>query len=111
VNPFPGRKIGDKLTKQEIISAIRLSICAEEEAVHLYDIIAEYASDKRVKKIMHDVAAEEQVHIGEFQALLELFESDEDEKLKEGEKEAAKKIKEEIERIATIIPEDIRSGI
>lgn len=94
VHPFPGKKVGDKVTKQELISAIRLSLCAEEEATHLYDTIAEYADDERVKKIMEDVATEEQVHAGEFQKLLDVLESDEVEKIEEGKKEAEDKIGE-----------------
>jgi rubrerythrin len=102
VHPFPGKNPGDKLTKQELISALRLSLCAEEEATHLYDTIAEYTDDERVKKIMKDVADEEQVHIGEFQKLLDLLEDDEVEKVEEGEKEAEEKM-EDIKRIADLI--------
>ena len=92
VHPFPGKKPGDKITKQEMISAIRLSLCAEEEATHLYDTIAEYVSDGRVKKIMEDVAGEEQVHAGEFQKLLKVLEKDETELLEKGEDEAGEKM-------------------
>jgi len=105
VHPFPGKNPGDKLTKQELISAVRLALCAEEEAVHLYDTIAEYTNDEKVKKIMKDVADEEQVHIGEFQKLLDLLEEDEVEKVEEGEKEAEEKM-EDIFHIAGMIDED-----
>ena len=94
VHPFPGKKPGDKITKQEMLSAIRLSLCAEEEATHLYDAIAEYVSDQRVKKIMEDVAGEEQVHAGEFQKLLKVLEDDEEELLQEGEGEAEEKMED-----------------
>jgi len=90
--PFPGKVPGDKITKQELISAVRLALCAEEEATHLYDTIAEYVDDEKVKKLMNDVADEEQVHIGEFQKLLNTLEEDEVEKVGEGEKEAEDKI-------------------
>ena len=69
VDPFKGKTPGDPLSNQEIISAVRLSLCAEEEATHLYNRIAEFVPDERVKKLMIDVAKEEQVHIGEFQKL------------------------------------------
>jgi rubrerythrin len=94
VHPFPGKSPGDPLTKQEVISAIRLSLCAEEEATHLYDTIADYVDDERVQKIMKDVATEEQVHAGEFQHLLNLLEEDEEESLDEGEQEAKEKLLE-----------------
>jgi rubrerythrin len=105
--PFPGKNPGDKITKQELISAIRLSLCAEEEATHLYDTIAEYTDDERVKKIMKDVADEEQVHIGEFQKLLGLLEDDEVEKVEEGEKEAEEKMEGfDPQNIAKYVTED-----
>lgn len=94
--PFPNKNPGDEITKQELISAIRLALCAEEEAIHLYDSIAEYSSDDRVKKIMKDVADEEQVHVGEFQKLLDLIEDDEVEKVEQGEEEAEEKMNEDI---------------
>lgn len=93
-HPFPGRVLGDTITKQELISALRLAVCAEEEATHLYNTIAEFVDDEKVVKIMLDVADEEQVHIGEFQKLLELTEADETEKVEEGKKEVDKKLKE-----------------
>jgi len=102
VHPFPGKNPGDKITKQELISALRLSLCAEEEATHLYDTIAEYADDEKIKKIMRDVADEEQVHIGEFQKLLDLYEDDEEENVGEGEGEAKKKMGTAKESISPI---------
>jgi len=115
VHPFPGKNPGDKLTKQEIISAVRLSLCAEEEATHLYDTIANYVSDEKVKKLMKDVADEEQVHIGEFQKLLKILEEDETEKVGEGEDEADDKLEtskgEEVEeslvKLAELLSEDV----
>lgn len=99
VNPFKHKKPGDEITKQELISAVRLSLCAEEEATHLYDTIAEYTDDERIKEIMRDVAAEEQVHIGEFQKVLKMLESDETEMLDKGEKEAEDKMQKIVDEI------------
>lgn len=92
VDPFPNKAPGDPISHQELVSALRLSIAAELEAAHLYDTIAEYTKDERVKKIMKDVADEEQVHAGEFQHVLELVESDEKEKMEEGVEEAKEKL-------------------
>lgn len=102
VHPFPGKNPGDPLTKTEIIRALRLSLCAEEEATQLYNSIAEYVDDPKIKKIMEDVADEEQVHIGEFQKLLNIYEEDEVEKLEEGFEEAEEKMKEsnELKKLA-----------
>ena len=92
VHPFPGKNPGDPLTKQEVIRALRLAVCAEEEATQLYDLIALYVEDERIKNIMRDVADEEQVHKGEFQKLLDIFEDDEVEKVEEGKQEAEEKM-------------------
>ncbi len=37
VNPFSGVVPDRKMTKQELIRAIRLNLAAEHEAIHLYD--------------------------------------------------------------------------
>ena len=103
VHPFPGKNPGDEITKQELISAIRLSLCAEEEATQLYDTISEYVTDEKVIKIMKDVADEEQVHVGEFQKLLKLLEDDEEEKVGEGEEEAEEKMESVPNQIAKLI--------
>jgi len=111
VHPFPGRVPGDKISKQELISALRLAICAEEEATHLYDTIAEFVDDENVVKIMLDVANEEQIHIGEFQKLLELTEADEVEKIEKGKQEAEEKLnkqsnelsEDEVEQILRVL--------
>jgi rubrerythrin len=104
VHPFPGKNPGDEISETELISALRLALCAEEEATHLYDTIAEYAKDLRVKEIMEDIASEEQVHIGEIQTLLDLFDDNEEEKLKEGGEEAE-------EKMESISPSDIAKFI
>jgi len=96
VNPFPGRKPGDTLTKREIISALRMALCAEEEAIHLYDMIAEFVNDEDVKKIMTDIADEEQIHVGEIQKLLKEKSDDETEMLDKGEGEVVDKIAAEL---------------
>ena len=92
VHPFPGKNPGDPLTNEEIIRALRLSLCAEEEATQLYDLIAEYVDDKRISKIMKDVANEEQVHKGEFQKLIDIFVDDEETLVEEGKQEAEEKM-------------------
>jgi rubrerythrin len=105
-NPFPGLKPGEKPSKQDILSAIRLSIAAEHDATALYDKIAEVCGDEKIAKVMRDVADEEQVHVGEFTKLLEMYESDEEEKTEEGEEEVEEMAEESIQRIANSI-EDI----
>jgi len=77
VNPFSGKVPERKLTKQELIRAIRLNIAAEHEAVHLYMAHAEAIDDPLAKEVLVDIANEEREHIGEFTKLLEILTGDE----------------------------------
>ncbi len=69
-NPFAGMKADRKLTKEELIRAIRFLIAAEYEAVQLYVQLAESIDDKLSKEVLIDIADEERVHAGEFLRLL-----------------------------------------
>lgn len=85
-DPFVGN-VPRKLTRGELIRAIRLNITAEHEAVHLYTAHAEATDDPLAKKVLYDVADEERVHIGEFQRLLSYLAPDEDELVGDGVRE------------------------
>ncbi len=87
LNPFSGRVPDRKLTKEELIRAIRLDLAAEHEAVHLYMAHAEATDDPLAKAVLIDIANEERVHAGEFARLLQVLTGDEDEFLKEGAEE------------------------
>lgn len=89
INPFPGMNPERKLNEREIIRAIRQSIAAEHEAIHLYEAVADSSDDERIKTVMQDVADEEKVHAHEFQALLEMFDKDEEKFKKEGFEEVS----------------------
>jgi hypothetical protein len=72
------------------LQMLRLSMIAELDAVNLYNKFAELASDSRVSKVMIDVANEEKVHAGEFEALMEYFDPSYEEYEEEGEDEVEK---------------------
>ncbi len=91
VNPFSG-VVPKKMTKSELIRAIRLNLAAEEEAVHVYMAHAEATDDPLAKKVLIDIADEERVHAGEFLELLRRLAPDEEKLLQEG--------KEEVEEMA-----------
>lgn len=76
-NPFSGM-VPRKLTRDELIRAIRLNITAEHEAIHLYMAHADAADDPLARKVLIDVANEERQHVGEFQRLLSILAPDED---------------------------------
>ena len=76
--PFSGLKNDRKLTKEELIRAVRFLIAAEYEAVQLYMQLAESTDDKLAKEVLVDIADEELVHAGEFLTLLKQLAPDEE---------------------------------
>lgn len=86
LNPFSG-VVPRKLTKGELLRAIRLNIAAEHEAVHLYMAHADATDDKLAKKVLTDIANEEREHIGEFMELLRRLAPEEEGLLESGRKE------------------------
>jgi rubrerythrin len=87
VNPFSGKIPERKLTREELIRAIRLNIAAEHEAVHLYMAHAEAIDDPLAKEVLVDIANEEREHIGEFMRLLEILTGDEEQWVAHGREE------------------------
>ncbi len=84
VNPFVGIVPGRKLTLRELTRALRLSLSAEEEAVHIYESIADATDNELARSVLQDIANEERVHKGEFQRLISLLLPDEDQLMEEG---------------------------
>lgn len=84
VNPFSGVIPGRKLTQRELARAIRMALSAEEEAVHLYEALADATDDPLAVEVLQDIANEERVHAGEFLRLLAVLEPEEDRFLAEG---------------------------
>jgi rubrerythrin len=80
------------LNNEELTRAIRLSISAEQDAVSLYETIADSTNDLKVKEVMKSVANEEKVHIGEFQKILSVLDTNELNAIEEGKKEVERKI-------------------
>jgi rubrerythrin len=94
-NPFSGLAEDRKLTKEELIRAIRFMIAAEYEAVQLYMQLAESIDNELAIEVLKDIANEERVHAGEFLRLLRELAPDEEQYYKEG----AEEVEEEIEKI------------
>ena len=84
LNPFPGVTPDRKLTARELTRAIRLTLAAEHEAVHLYEAIADATDNPLAKEVLQDIANEERVHAGEFQRLISILLPDEDPFLAQG---------------------------
>ncbi len=86
-NPFSGMVPDRKLTKGELIRAIRLNLAAEEEAVQLYMAHADATDNPLAKEVLIDIANEERVHAGEFARLLHILTGDEEQYMQEGAEE------------------------
>ena len=87
VNPFVGVVPVKKMDKRELTRALRLSLAAEEEAIHLYEALADATDNQLAKTVLQDIANEEKVHVGEFQRLLNILLKDEEKWLAEGAEE------------------------
>ncbi len=94
-NPFSGLAEDRKLTKEELIRAIRFMVAAEYEAIQLYMQLAESTDNKLAIEVLKDIADEEKVHAGEFLRLLKELAPDEEKFYSEG----AEEVEEEIEKI------------
>ncbi|MBN1437528.1 MAG: hypothetical protein JW936_10685 [Sedimentisphaerales bacterium] len=93
--PFASLAADRKLTKPELIRAIRFMIAAEYEAIQLYMQLAESTDDKLAVEVLKDIADEERVHAGEFLRLLKHLAPDEESFYAEG----AEEVEEEIEKL------------
>jgi rubrerythrin len=91
--PFSGLAKDRKLTKSELIRAIRFLVAAEYEAVQMYMQLAESIDNKLAAEVLEDIANEERVHAGEFLRLLKELAPDEDKFYAEGAKEVEEEIK------------------
>jgi rubrerythrin len=92
-SPFSGLAHGRKLTKAELIRAIRFLVAAEYEAVQMYMQLAESIDHKLAAEVLEDIANEERVHAGEFLRLLKELAPDEEKFYAEGAAEVEEEIK------------------
>ena len=73
---------------------MRLSMIAELDAVNLYENLAKQTVNSRLKEMLLDIANEEKVHAGEFEAMLAELDPEWEEYEDEGEEEAENKFGE-----------------
>lgn len=92
-SPFSGLAKDRKLTKSELIRAMRFLVAAEYEAVQMYMQLAESIDNKLAAEVLEDIANEERVHAGEFLRLLKEQAPDEENFYAEGAKEVEEEIK------------------
>jgi len=92
-NPF-GANVPRKLTKDELIQAVRLNIAGELEAIYVYDAHIQATDDLVAKKIIGDIRDEEKAHVGELLTLLKYLDPKEAQFLNEGEEEVREMLEE-----------------
>ncbi len=92
-NPFQGN-VNRKLTKEELIQAVRLDIAGELEAIYLYDAHVQATDDVVAKKVIADIRDEEKAHVGELMALLRHLDPAEAEHFASGEGEVREMLEE-----------------
>ena len=66
---------------------LRLAIIAELDASNLYEQFAQMTDNDDISTVMFDISKEEKTHAGEFQALLNSIDSENQEELEAGEEE------------------------
>lgn len=92
-NPFSGN-VPRKMSKGELIQAIRLDIASELEAIYLYDAHAMATDDPVAKKVLQDIRDEEKAHVGELMTLMRYLDPTWEELLAEGEDEVREMMKD-----------------
>ncbi len=98
-NPFQAN-VERKLTKEELIQAIRLDIAGELEAIYLYDAHVQATDNEMAKKVIADIRDEEKAHMGELMTLLRALDPREAELFDSGESE----VKEMFEELGISFP-------
>ncbi|MCO5383651.1 MAG: rubrerythrin [Methanosarcina barkeri] len=71
---------------------LRAGIIAELDAINLYEQMANLTKNPDIKTILLDIAKEEKTHIGEFQALLLIFDPQQKQELGEGAEEVEEEL-------------------
>lgn len=93
-HPFSGNAYDRKLTREDVIRAIRYSIAAEYEAIQLYMQLAESIDHPLAREVLKDIADEERVHAGEFLRVLQELDPEEQEYYQEGAEEVEEMMEE-----------------
>jgi len=92
-NPFAGN-VPRKITKEELIQAIRLDIAGELDAIFGYDAHVQATDDPVAKKVLADIRDEEKAHVGELMTLLRYLDPEEAKHFAEGEEEVREMLEE-----------------
>lgn len=78
---------GRKLSREEIVGALRLAVITELDAINMYLQLARAIDIEEVRKVFEEVAREEKTHVGEFLAVLKSLDPEQVEELRKGAEE------------------------
>ncbi|MGE5578935.1 MAG: demethoxyubiquinone hydroxylase family protein [Bacillota bacterium] len=92
-HPFKAN-VERKMTREELIQAIRLDIAGELEAIYVYDAHVIATDDPIAKKVIADIRDEEKAHVGELFTLLRTLDAKEAELFEEGAEEVRELLEE-----------------
>jgi rubrerythrin len=92
-NPFQGN-VNRKISKEELIQAVRLDIAGELEAIYVYDAHVQATDDPVAKAIISDIRDEEKAHVGELMTLLRHLDPEEATYFLSGEAEVKELLEE-----------------
>lgn len=94
-SPFVATLPSGKISKYDLIQAIRADIVGELEAIYLYDAHANATDDPLAKEVLADIRDEEKAHVGELMTLIRHLDPAEADHFEEGEGE----VKEMMEKL------------
>ncbi len=92
-NPF-GTMVPRKMNAAELARAIMQDIAAELDAIAVYQAHIDATDDERAKKVLAHARDDEKEHVGEFLALLEIFDPKLADYIKKGKVEIAELLEE-----------------
>jgi len=78
-----------KLKKAEDIDkeVARFGLIAELDAINLYEQMASFVKNEKLRKVLLDIAKEEKTHVGEFLAVLVSLDEEQEKELESGREE------------------------
>lgn len=92
-NPFSAN-VERKMTKGELIQAVRADLSGELEAIYGYDAHVQATDDPVAKAVLSDIRDEERAHMGELLTLLKYLDPKEGEQYASGEQEVMEQLEE-----------------
>ena len=90
-NPFSAN-VERKMTKEELVQAIRADLSGELEAIYGYDAHVQATDDPVAKAVLSEIRDEEMAHMGELLTLLKYLDPKEGDLYASGAQEVLEKL-------------------